>query len=850
MPMNLTTALRITAEVTGLKDVEKLEKALGGTENAAASAAQGFKAMGKSTAFQAAAVSAAAIGTAIAISTKAAIDFEDQMSQVLKVINDIGPGGVEALKEEVISMSKVLPIAIKDITRIYEAAGQSGIARESMRDFALTVGQVATAFDMTAEEAGQAMAKLMTALSLTVPEVRLLMDAINQLGNNTAASSRDIVSFMKRAAAQGKAAGLSAEQTAALGTAMIAAGTESRVAATSFRSMVTALTRGESMTARQVDALHRLGFAQEGATEMERRLTLEVELQSQRRIDAARNETDQIAKEITRRYRDQMTALRDNLDDQTQSILDNLQDQADAKTKALRRSMDEELRAARDKFGHDSNALDRVTDKIRDTYDDRLKIVNNNLRQQMKSQRRSDRDHLTRLTDRHNDERDLELRAVRDKFAQVKILEQQQRATGIEEAKAAAKELSKLAGRQLAQDMQQNAVGTITKIFEAIRAMPKAEQLSVITDLLGEQAARGITNLIQSFDQFSYTMGLVADQAQYAGSAQQEFERRIATVAAQIKLFQNELQALAIAFTQAALPAISAVLSVLRPVLSLIRGLVRTVPGLGAILLTLGAAFVGLTVAAPIVLAIVTTMKALGVVSLAAAVPLVVVAAKIALIGTAITLAVQLIVGFGQTVVAIFNLAKTMVHGFVVDWQMRWATAGNSINTFVSFFRNTWSSIGAWISAPFQAAIRWVNNLIAALRRVFFWQQKTRGGGSSKGSKGRKAKNAEGGFVSGAQLSWVGERGGEYIVPTGKAGAFAKNYMAGFRGSSAIPRHAEGGFVPGNANVSITTGPVTQMDGVNYITTQEMSLAVQQGVDQTLSLLRGDMEVRREMGLA
>jgi hypothetical protein len=111
---------------------------------------------------------------------------------------------------------------------------------------------------------------------------------------------------------------------------------------------------------------------------------------------------------------------------------------------------------------------------------------------------------------------------------------------------------------------------------------------------------------------------------------------------------------------------------------------------------------------------------------------------------------------------------------------------------------------------------------------------------------------AEGGVVSGPTLAMVGEGGEpEYIVPQSKAGAFAANWMAGVRGPAAIPRFAEGGMVvPGSASVSIQTGPVTQMDGTNFVTTEDLSAAVQAGVNQTLSLLAGDSSVRRSLGLA
>lgn len=111
---------------------------------------------------------------------------------------------------------------------------------------------------------------------------------------------------------------------------------------------------------------------------------------------------------------------------------------------------------------------------------------------------------------------------------------------------------------------------------------------------------------------------------------------------------------------------------------------------------------------------------------------------------------------------------------------------------------------------------------------------------------------AEGGVVSGPTLAMVGEGGEpEYIVPQSKVGGFAANWMAGKRGAGAIPRFAEGGVVaPASANVSIQTGPVTQMNGTNFVTTQDMTAAVRAGVQQTLDLIRRDGGVRAQLGLA
>jgi len=129
---------------------------------------------------------------------------------------------------------------------------------------------------------------------------------------------------------------------------------------------------------------------------------------------------------------------------------------------------------------------------------------------------------------------------------------------------------------------------------------------------------------------------------------------------------------------------------------------------------------------------------------------------------------------------------------------------------------------------------------------------------------------AKGGYVSKPTNAMIAEGGQpEYVVPASKAASFASNYLSGMRGNSAVqskiapqsktassaasylsaPSGSSGGS--GKApTINIQTGPVTQMDGVNYVTTQEMARAVQTGVRQTLNMLRNDGSARQVVGMA
>lgn len=122
-------------------------------------------------------------------------------------------------------------------------------------------------------------------------------------------------------------------------------------------------------------------------------------------------------------------------------------------------------------------------------------------------------------------------------------------------------------------------------------------------------------------------------------------------------------------------------------------------------------------------------------------------------------------------------------------------------------------------------------------------------------------KYAEGGYVTKPTNAMIAEGGEtEYVVPSSKAENFANNYLSGMRGDSAVqskmassaasylsaPSGGGGGRAPA---VNIQTGPVTQIDGVNYVTTQEMSRAVQAGIRQTFDILRNNGSARRAVGM-
>ena len=99
---------------------------------------------------------------------------------------------------------------------------------------------------------------------------------------------------------------------------------------------------------------------------------------------------------------------------------------------------------------------------------------------------------------------------------------------------------------------------------------------------------------------------------------------------------------------------------------------------------------------------------------------------------------------------------------------------------------------------------------------------------------------AQGGVVDRPTLAMVGEGGErEYIIPQSKMAAASANYLRGARGGAVIPASASGGYAGGgNAQINVTTGPVMQQGGQQYVSMSDLERAMRQTADGIYASLR------------
>lgn len=183
---------------------------------------------------------AASAGT-IAAPAKLAIDFESAMADVKKVVDFDTPQQFKEMQQDILKLTREIPMAGDELAAIVAAGGQSGVARQHLTGFASDAAKMGVAFDMAAEQAGEAMATLSNVLQIPIPKIGVLGDAINHLSDNANSKAADIVNVLTRVGSDTKQLGLTENQAAALGSTFLSMGKAPELAAQAIKGMTTSL---------------------------------------------------------------------------------------------------------------------------------------------------------------------------------------------------------------------------------------------------------------------------------------------------------------------------------------------------------------------------------------------------------------------------------------------------------------------------------------------------------------------------------------------------------------------------------------------------------------------------------
>lgn len=240
--VNANTVTRLQVRVDS-SDIPLLNQRLAATQAQASSLQQQFRSFGGSIRQFSRSMFVFAslpIAAAFGASTLAAGRFEEAMIEVQKVTDQFS---ASALSDEVREMAQTIPLAQTELAGLTAQAARFGIRGvENITSFVEAVAKISIATDLTADKAGESFARLATLTNTPAKEISNLGSAVNELSNNFATSTSEIVQSMLRAGAAASTFGLNVTQVAGLSAALNEVSESSERAGSRLRRLFQELT--------------------------------------------------------------------------------------------------------------------------------------------------------------------------------------------------------------------------------------------------------------------------------------------------------------------------------------------------------------------------------------------------------------------------------------------------------------------------------------------------------------------------------------------------------------------------------------------------------------------------------
>ena len=196
----------------------------------------------------------------VAFPVKLAVEFESAMADVKKVVDFDTPKQFKEMEQDILRLTRTIPMAGTELAKITASGGQLGVARKDLPKFTETIAKMSVAFDMAADQAGDSMAKLANVYQIPIDQIGKLGDAFNHLSNSSPAKAGDIINTLGRVGGVAKQFGLTEIQTTSLSNAFISLGKTPEIAGTAINGMLTKLMTADKQGSKFQQALKNMGM--------------------------------------------------------------------------------------------------------------------------------------------------------------------------------------------------------------------------------------------------------------------------------------------------------------------------------------------------------------------------------------------------------------------------------------------------------------------------------------------------------------------------------------------------------------------------------------------------------------
>lgn len=195
------------------------------------------------------------LGT-LEVPIKLAMDVEESQADLRKILGDEAQKYYADLRE----ISEKGPLSQTDVYEIAGALAQSGVAEKDLVAYTEKASQIAVAFDMSNEAAGNFLAKTKEQLGLGKEELFAYADAINHMSDNSASRAAELADISARVGGIAKGAGVTNATLLGLSSTLVSFGKTPEQAATGLKNFFGALTKGEATSKKATNAFKNIGL--------------------------------------------------------------------------------------------------------------------------------------------------------------------------------------------------------------------------------------------------------------------------------------------------------------------------------------------------------------------------------------------------------------------------------------------------------------------------------------------------------------------------------------------------------------------------------------------------------------
>jgi TP901 family phage tail tape measure protein len=128
---------------------------------------------------------------------------------------------------------------------------------------------------------------------------------------------------------------------------------------------------------------------------------------------------------------------------------------------------------------------------------------------------------------------------------------------GTKKFQAAIKQIG-LSSAEVQKGMATDATGTMLKVFEGIKKLPKDDRIGVMVDLVGLEHSDTLAKLADKTEEFRKQLALANGEAA-KGAMSREFAARLQTSSAQMQLLKNSMTETAVAMGNVLLPGLNSI---------------------------------------------------------------------------------------------------------------------------------------------------------------------------------------------------------------------------------------------------------------------------------------------------